>query len=45
VDDGIEAARQSKIKEEKYATDTPDETCRIKDSLADAQVGREYVYQ
>ena len=45
VDDGVEAARQSKIKEEKYATDTPDETCRIEDSLADAQVRREGLYQ
>ena len=34
VDGGVEAARPSKTMEQKYATDTPDDTCRIEDSLA-----------
>jgi len=45
VDDGVEAARPSKTMEEKYATDTPDDTCRSEDSLADVQVRKEGVYQ
>jgi hypothetical protein len=32
VDGGVEAARPSKTMEQKYATDTPDDTCRIEDS-------------
>jgi hypothetical protein len=36
VDDGVEAARPSKTMEEKYATDTPDDTYCIELSLANA---------
>jgi hypothetical protein len=45
VDDGVEAARPSKTMEEKYATDTPDDTCRIEDKLARGQIKWEGVYQ
>jgi hypothetical protein len=45
MDKGVEAARQSKTMEQKYATDTPDDTCRIEDNLDNAQFGREGAYQ